>query len=163
MEEMRQYLFSMFVVAGAASVVVMLSPDGKTGGMRRYIKYLVGLCVCLCLLYPMRKGVSLLRDLPSLPEATADTVSEAACEEVMISYSAACIEQEITRQIQTRYGIDGVEVTLTLDRTDPQSLIITEAELSFLTPPTEETKDDIIRSVENWLDLKGRVKAGDTP
>ena len=55
MEAVRSYLTALFTVAVCAGVVMLLCPESKGEGMRSTVKYVCGLCVTLCLVFPILK------------------------------------------------------------------------------------------------------------
>ena len=60
---MKQYIISVISVGIIGSIVLVLSPDGEGGGVKKYVNLIIGLAVTLVCISPISSAFEFLYDL----------------------------------------------------------------------------------------------------
>ena len=125
MEKLSGFVLSVMTVCVIAGVATGLSPEGA---MKRYIKYIVSLCVLAAIMTPV---ICVFSSLPSYGEAIPELFGggEAArddAEEKLIETQKKAVEQSIKNVISERFGIDSGSITveITIDATNKSAIEI---------------------------------------
>lgn len=125
---MRDLIFSAAAVCICASVIGMLSFEGK-GGLKKQISFACALAVCSAILTPLIKLISTdIKDLSiSVPDIGISDNNEAESAIAELTVENICREME--RQVGMRFDIDSARLTLTLDTSDTTAIVITSGTL----------------------------------
>ncbi len=125
---MKELLFSIMSVSVCAAIISMLSPENES--IKKQISFVCALTICASLSLPIIrviKGDRIDLDL-SLPSAE-ETDSSVAVEKI-IELASDEICKKMESIAERHYGIKNAALTLHLDTTDKENIIILSGELS---------------------------------
>ncbi len=109
---------SVIAVSMIGSIASMLSPEGEGGGIIKNIKLILGICVALVCIYPIKELVNDISALDigsaiELPEQESDKYGDI----FESSYSSAEIgnlKSGIKRLLSDKFGIDSLECSVSV-------------------------------------------------
>lgn len=132
LDGIREYIYSLMVVAFTAGAIESFAPSGEKNGLSRCVKFVTGLLVALVLLrpvYPLLGFVSGLFERETSAAATDINNKEDVRSEIA-QKSADIISERLREGVSRKTGIDSddVEIRLTLDTSDYSAVKIDKAD-----------------------------------
>ncbi len=130
MEQIRQYVFSIFLISFVCGIVLLLAPDGNGRKLKKPTQFLTALCILLALLAPLRSGLRQLKNQlvsQSVAWPTADLSDSFSSSDRILEQSKKNMEDTIAEFIseQMRYEKERISVAVELNDEDLQSVKIT--------------------------------------
>ncbi len=123
---METLLISVMTVSLAGGAVHLIAPEGK---LRKPITFTVSLVICAVLLSPVLSLLGQEIDFSmSLPEITIPNEEDAG--NTLLSLTAETICRDLEREVAYRYGIKEPRLTLTLDGSDPEAVVMVSGRLT---------------------------------
>lgn len=127
MKEWLSYFGEIIVVIAVSGMLYTAAPDGKT---KKYVQFILSLCVLSATVFPL---ISLAETLPrQISEIRYDISKEESTGEdeitdILVEASRAEIEEAITQMLCAKFDYDAgdIRVTLTLDAKDTENIRIT--------------------------------------
>ncbi len=123
---MKTLLISVMTVSLSAGVIHLLAPEGK---LRKPISFVIALIICATLLAPL--SALLGREIDwslSLPEISVSEKAEA--NQILIALTAETICRDLEKDIAARYGLKQPHLTLTLDSSNPEAVLMVSGTLT---------------------------------
>lgn len=127
MEKLSGFVFSLLTVCVISGIATGLSPEGT---MKRYIKYIVSLCVLAAIITPV---ISIFSSLPMQGEELSELFGDHGeatgdSEEKLIETQKKAVEQAITDVVSNKFGIDKGKLTvgIKIDATNKSAIEIRE-------------------------------------
>lgn len=116
---MKNYIISIIIVGVIGSLVTLLSPDGEGGGLKKHVRFAVGLCMILFFATPI---MSLIQGLAELDVSALIPSSEngktAEYESIFeSSFSAAEVEnlrEGIANILKEKFGIEAEQCSVSV-------------------------------------------------
>ena len=115
---MKLYILSVVCVSLFASVIILLSPDGKNNGISKHVRLLTSLCILAAITDPLVSFVKGLT-LPSpdnLGNVLTDGIYEEKIEETflesMAEFSASQFEIELERIICEKFELKDSDISV---------------------------------------------------
>ena len=138
------FIYAFVSVCVGAGVITQIAPEGA---LKKYLKYIVSLCVLAAMLSPLIKafGVIAREDL-SVTFDAEDTNGQKAAEDIVIENGKSRIEDAIRSEISKKWEIsyDDVSVEITLDVSNKQAIEIKNIKINVAgVTNTNEIKDYI--------------------
>ena len=128
MSSFYEFIKSFCIIAISSGLAMALSPEGN---MKKYIKYLVSLCVVCALLSPFlsfaQKAPKLLTNFEmEIKDVSADVKDEAQTNVALIAKQN--IENELSSLLSANFGFkeDDIYIVLTIDSVDVSAVKITD-------------------------------------
>ena len=128
---MKIYIISIAAVSVVASFVVLLAPEGKSGGISKFLKLLTSLCILAVISDPLISfSKNILSSKPkniadTLTEGISDSDSESVFFESVSKFSASQLNSELTRLICSKFSLDRGNISV------DSSYSVTEDGISF--------------------------------
>ncbi len=113
---------SVLAVSIIGSLVSMLSPEGEGGGMIKNVKLVLGICVALVCIYPIKELVNDISALDigsivELPEQESDKYGD-IFESSYSSAEAENLKSGIKQLLSDKFGIDSLECSVSVRLSD---------------------------------------------
>ncbi len=107
---MKDYLFSLFAVSLAVTLVMILAPGEEHSGTHKHLRLLGGLVTLCVLIAPIQKGIEALSDIAEgnwqLPEITApDTDYREDVKEALDDASRAYFKDLLTQALEQEFSV----------------------------------------------------------
>ena len=151
MKEWVSYFGEIIVVIAVSGMLYAAAPDGKT---KRYVQFVLSLCVLSATVFPL---ISLAETLPQkISEIRYDISKEEAASEdeitdILVEASRAEIAEAITQMLCAKFDYDEKEirVTLTLDARDTEAIRITaiRVDVDHVTTQTKARMKEYLEDV----------------
>ena len=119
--KMREYILSLLTVSAVAGAVGMVPPDGP---LKKYVRYIISLAVALTLLLPLGDLVKTLPAMINISSGIDISENDAVLyENRLVAEAVFEIEKNTAEAVLAKTGVY-VKITLEVDDTDPQLIII---------------------------------------
>lgn len=123
---MKGYIISVMCVSIIGSIISMLAPDGEGGGIGKHIRLILGLCVVIVCINPIKDIVDYINELDfSVITASGEDESDRYSEIFDNTYGAAEAENlksGIKQMLYDRFGIDPSECEVGVVISDERKL-----------------------------------------
>lgn len=121
---MKAYVISVICVTLIGSVISLISPDGEGGGLSKYLKFAVGICVLAVCIAPLTSFFETMKDidLSSLQIAQGETDNIEKFDESYTSYEVSNLKSGIKSILKDRFGIEGTECKVTVSINEKNEL-----------------------------------------
>jgi hypothetical protein len=120
---MKIYIVSIVALSIFASAVILLSPEGKNGGIAKHLRLLSALCLLAVITDPLLSFVKKLSS-PSTEDLThilIEGVGESDAEDIFLEsisdFSASSLQNELERLICLNFGIDKSDISVSTAHT----------------------------------------------
>lgn len=119
---MKGYILSVICICIVGSLFQILAPDGEGGGIGRVYRLIIGICIVLVCIYPMKSIINYIKDI-EIPSVDHSTQYEQEEYESILGSSYHAAEKQnlkdgIKRILDDRFGIDASEVEVSLKLVD---------------------------------------------
>ena len=151
MKEWVSYFGEIIVVIAVSGMLYAAAPDGKT---KRYVQFVLSLCVLSATVFPL---ISLAETLPrKISEIRYDISKEEVASEdeitdILVEASRAEIAEAITQMLCAKFDYDekAIRVTLTLDARDTEAIRITaiRVDVDHVTTQTKARMEEFLEDV----------------
>ena len=131
MGKIYDFVLSVLTVCVISGVAVGLAPEGS---IKKYIKFIVSLCVLAAILTPL---IGVISSIPSVGEESSEIFGKKGEEsgeygEKQIEAQKAAIEAAICDIVSSKFGIDkgAVSVSITIDAQNISAIEIREIKIN---------------------------------
>ena len=133
MKEFISYFGEIIVITAVSGILLTAAPEGN---MKKYIQFVISVCVLAAVVAPM---ISMISDLPKtiklkeLEYEAAGSEEAENIENAVVSASKREIEEAISSLVHTKFGIDKkeIDVEIRLDAADLSAIEITEIHVTI--------------------------------
>ena len=116
---MKEYILSILAASTVGSLILILSPEGEGGGIKKHISLIVGLATILVIISPIKRAIEAIREI----DIDGINGSMHGSEEYESIFYDALEKTEISNlksgiktELKSKFGIDesecSVEITL---------------------------------------------------
>lgn len=145
MEGIRSYALAIVTVCVSAGLVTQIAPEGQ---LKKYIKYIISLCVLAALIAPV---ISVFGGLPEYADKFGEileqqTEDDSGAKKQLIETQKNAVQEAIRSLISTKYSIkkENIEVKIKINSDNSEAVEIKEI---FIT--VKEYAD--IQAIKNYI------------
>ena len=116
---MKEYILSILAASTVGSLILILTPEGDGGGIKKHISLVVGLATILVIISPISRALEAIReiDLDGIKESAGDleeyeSIFYEALEMTEINNLKSGIKAELKNRFQIEDSECSVEITL---------------------------------------------------
>ena len=118
---MKEYIISILAVAAAGSIILILSPEGEGGGIKKHVSLAIGLAAILVMISPLSNAIE---SIGNISFEGISGYSESKEEYESIFYDTlekaeiSNLKSGIKNALSDRFGIDESECNVELNISD---------------------------------------------